>query len=838
MANRHPLTLLSSPPFPHNLPGKHASMRIKHTVLAIHLALSGLAMSSLPLPGLAQSNPTTGMEASHNFDIPAGSLSQVLNTFASTASVELSVDANLLKGKISRGLHGNFSVQNGFAELLRSHGLQAVRQNNGSYTLLRTSDTSSQQGEAVLPEVIVRGSGNEITGHIDGYVAKRSTIATKTDTSLLETPQSISVVTADRIEAIGATTLRDALAYTPGVNISPYGPDSRFESTWFFLRGFDTYNPGPNMDGLPLRNNYTWAVWQTENYGIERIDILRGPSSVLYGQTSPGGTVNVTSKRPTEEPLRELEVQLGSFNRKQIAGDFSGPIDEDGKLLYRLTAVVRDAEYPVKGIADDRVYIAPSLTIKPDADTSLTLLSHYLRGRAGVYSRPVMANGTLVANLDGSYIPSTYVGDPLFDHMEQDQWAIGYAFDHRFNDTWTVRQNLRYGEIRSRLAHVFAGQGYIEVNSANPADPANFRSISRSVFGSNEDARVFSVDNQLQGKFRQSNVEHTVLLGLDYQRASFDQSSYFGDANAPLNLYAPVYGQSISIPAPYFVGRTELEQTGLYGQLQSKIDERFVITLGGRYDRATTKTSDYLNASNSSQSDGKFTGRAGLVYLMPSGWAPYVSYSESFYPTTTINPATDKAFTPETAQQQEIGLRYQPVGTNDSYSIAAFNLRRQNYITSDPATTQPRQTGEITVRGLELEALFSPMKNLQLTASYAWTPKAEVTASSNPSELGHNTNGVSKQMGSLWAEYKITSRLKAGLGARYIGPNHGYNDSAPAKVPGYALFDALLGYEIDHWSFRLNIRNLTDKTYFASCSDTSCYYGDERRINLTASYRW
>ncbi len=772
--------------------------------------------------------------ALRQYNIPPGPLTEVLNLFAEQAGIFFSGDAKLTQGHNSPGLQGQYSEQDAMAKLLQGSGLHAEQDASGSYIL-----QSLPTGVTTLPTVKVEADRETAVSPIIGYVAKRSATGTKTDTPIIETPQSISVVTADRIAAIGTTTLRDALAYTPGVNVSPYGPDSRFESTWFFLRGFDTYNPGPYMDGLTLRNNYTWAVWQTDNYAAERVEILRGPASVLYGQGSPGGVVNIVSKRPTLEPLHEVQLQVGSYNRYQLAGDFSGAVNQNDQLLYRVTAVARDAEYPIEGEADDRLFIAPSLTWNPSADTSVTFLSHYLRGRAGVYSRVVMEQGSLVPLPDGSHSPRTFVGDPGFDRQDQDQWAVGYSAEHHVNEKWKLQQNLRYGQIRTRLDEVFSGTNYITVNPNDPDDPANFRSINRAVFGSNEKARVFSVDNQLEGNFSHGLFEDTLLLGLDYQNSSFDAVTYFGDAQAPLNLYAPEYNQQInSNVTPYFDGNTKIEQTGLYTQLQSKFAQRLVVILGGRYDWAKSHVRDAATATDLRQSDGKFTGRAGLVYLLPAGFAPYVSYSESFTPTATINPDNGEPFKPETARQNEIGLRYQPEGRSDSYSIAAFDLRRQNYITVDKISNKPKQTGEVTVKGVELEALFKPLRDLNVTASYSWTPKAEVTASSNPDELGVNINGVSKNMGSLWADYLVGGGVKIGLGTRYVGPNHGIGDTAITEVPSYALIDAMLGYASGNWDFKLNARNLTDRVYITSCGGGSCYLGDQRRVNVTAGYRW
>lgn len=338
-------------------------------------------------------------------------------------------------------------------------------------------------------------------------------------------PQSISVVTADRVSAIGATTLKDALGYTPGVATTTYGADSRYD--WIAIRGFDAYSPGFYLDGMPLRNNGNWGIWQTENYGAERIEILRGPSSVLYGQTGPGGLVNVVSKRPTDEPLHELQAQLGDHSRRQLAGDFSGPLDEDGKWLYRITAMGLDSEMPAHGISNDRLYIAPSLTWRPSADTSLTLLSQYGRKEGGTYTRVRPAVGSLVPTPIGTRIPTDlFVGEPDYDNFDQTQWMVGYLFEHRVNDAVTLRQNARYGKLRVDYAAV-QSLGYLPVNE-DPSDPANYQTLRRSVSGSKENISSFTIDNQAQTDLRFGNWQHRILLGVDYQRTTIDQVSFNG----------------------------------------------------------------------------------------------------------------------------------------------------------------------------------------------------------------------------------------------------------------------------------------------------------------------
>lgn len=692
--------------------------------------------------------------------------------------------------------------------------------------------------DSTLPAITVNADTEEsATGRVNGYLAKRSTAGSKTDTPIVETPQSISVITADRMDAIGATTVKDALGYTPGVSIAPFGADSRYD--WISIRGFDGYAPGFYLDGLPLRNNGTWGLWKTENYGSERIEVLRGPTSVLYGMASPGGVVNIASKLPTAEPLREIQLQYGNDARRQVAGDFSGALDAEGKVLYRITGLVRDAQLPGGSSRDDRTYIAPSITWKPSSDTTFTLLAQYQKNRAGTYSRIRPAVGSLTATRIGTYIPSELnAGDPNFDHFNQDQKMIGYQLEHRFNDTFTVRQKLRYGKLEVDYRALQA-PSFVAMDPANALSPTNYRYLTRGVFGSQESTSSVTMDNQLQADLRSGDWHHKVLVGLDYQRTRIDQYTYSSPFGAPLlDIYAPAYGGTIDIPSPYVNGVSRLAQTGVYLQDQIKWGDRWSLTLGGRYDTAQSTNYSRLDGSTQRISEHKFTKRAGLVYLAPNGLAPYLSYSESFAPIGALDPATKTPFKPESGRQYEAGIRYQPPGGKSLYSAAIFDLRRKNYITYD-ATFMPKQTGEISVRGLELEATTELMPRLNLTASYAYTPRAIVTASSRAEEIGKQAMSVPRNRLSVWADYRFSNGLKVGAGVRFNGSTRGDAEVvAPAKVPSYTLLDAMIGYDIDRWTLALNLRNLTNKTYVANCAYGYCYLGTQRTAVATATYRW
>lgn len=696
-------------------------------------------------------------------------------------------------------------------------------------TSLGAQDDNQAQGESddtVIDEIVVT----------DFRVVRMSTSA-KTDTPLIETPQSISVINADRIEAIGAVRLKEALSYTPGVNTSPWGDESNYD--WVYLRGFDAYSPGFYLDGMQLRNGGTWAVWQTENYGTERIEFLRGPSSALYGQNGPGGLINVVTKQPTERSLREVQTQVGSYDHRQIAGDLSGPIDQDGDWLYRLTGLWQDSELSTGELPNDRIYIAPALTWSVSENTTLKLLSHYLRIRSGSAWNSYPTVGTLLPNPNGRIAVSTFTGEPDFDRYNQDQWMAGYLLEHFLSDNWTFRQSARYGRFDADYK-TFFGDQYVTVNSNDPSDPANFRQINRTPFGSVEDANMATVDNQLQTNFEIGQSQHTVLVGLDYQRTQLDVVARYGGVAPPIDVYEPVHGAEIIQASPFLDATTTLSQVGFYVQDQFKLDEHWAFTLSGRYDHAKIDSDDHLASSTSDQTDNEFTGRVGVVYLADSGWAPYLSYSESFSPNTTINPDTGNPFAPETGHQYEAGLRYQPPGSKDTYTAAAFEVTRANYVIFDSVNFLPEQSGETVTRGLELEAVVQPIEGLNFTTAYSWTPTAEVVDSINPDEIGKQATPVPEHQLSLWGDYRFRGGLNLGLGLRYVGSTLGFNEAAPAEIPSYTLLDALVAYDLGPWRLAINVRNVLDDDYVASCngSGTTCYYGGPRRVIGTFSYRW
>jgi len=497
-----------------------------------------------------------------------------------------------------------------------------------------TKAQAAEKKEITLPAVKVKATRDNKSGN---YKAGSSTVGTKTDTPLIETPQSISVITSDQMEAQNVSTMAEALRYTPGVQSETFGFEPR--TTFIKIRGFDATETGLYRDGLKLSNPGFAVGYSLEPYGAERVEVPRGPASVLYGQASPGGLVNYVSKRPTFDPFREIKFEAGTYDRFQGELDVGGALDERKTLAYRVTGLVRDSETQVDFIKDNRIYVAPALTWKPSDDTTLTFLSHYQKDDTKPSQR-LPAEGTLRSNANGKIPTNRFTGEPNVDQYSREEFAVGYALEHRVNDAVTLRQNTRYynNEVDDRSIYTTALL-------------ADQRTISRALYESFGKVHGFNLDNQAQFKFSTAMLDHTLLSGLDFQHVGSNSLQTYGAA-PNLDIFNPVYGATVA-SAPVFKNEDVTQnQIGLYLQDQVKFGEHWRATLGGRYDRADSVTKNLLTNKSTTQDDNALTGRAGLVYVADNGLAPYFSYAQSFLPALGTD-AAGKALKPETGEQYE-----------------------------------------------------------------------------------------------------------------------------------------------------------------------------------------
>ncbi|MEA1833659.1 TonB-dependent siderophore receptor [Methylobacterium durans] len=697
---------------------------------------------------------------------------------------------------------------------------------------------AQQVGAAVTLETLsVAGAGagggppgESAYGPVQGFVATRSATATKTDTPLIETPESIAIVTADQIATQQALSLGETLNYVAGVS-GTVNTASDTRCGGFQIRGFDVTSNSVYRDGLRLPGTSQADFNCLDPYGAERIEILKGPASVLYGQNGPGGVINYVSKRPLFTSFGEVSLLGGSFDRVQGEFDFGGPVDPQGQWAYRLTGVVRQSGNQIDFVNDDRVFIAPAVTWRPDADTTLTVLANYQRDRAGWGLQFLPALGTVTDNL-GRFIPrNRFVGIPGLDRYDTDQASIGYLFEHRFSDDLIVRQNARFSYLRNDQILAY-GSGYTD---PVVGDLARTGGAGRSVL------HTFAIDNQAQVRFATGPFGHTMLFGLDYRSTGYtDSLSSFGVD--PINVFRPVYTGPTSPITRFQDLKVGQDQVGLYLQDQIRFD-RFTLVLGGRSDWADTTVADRFNATRTDKAVQAFTGKAGLIYNFDNGVAPYVSYSESFLPVLNVD-LNGRLFEPESGRQYEVGVKYQPPGFRGYFTAAAFDLTRQNVIRFDAvnATFAARQTGEINSRGVELESVVSLTDGLNVRAAYAYID-AEITKDPDGGNAGRVPVTVPRHRISVWGDYTLQTGdwrgFQFGGGIRFVGSTFG-DDANTFKVPSATVLDSVISYTRGNYRLSINATNLLDKHYVASCftADFGCFYAEGRRVIAKLTYRW
>ncbi|CAI1918650.1 ferrichrome porin FhuA [Serratia proteamaculans] len=665
-------------------------------------------------------------------------------------------------------------------------------------------------------------------GPVGTYVAKHSATGTKTDTPIEKNPQSVSVVTREEMDMRQPETVKGALAYSPGVYASR-GSSNTYDSV--AIRGFPAVNTNQYLDGLRLQgDNYSEA--SIDPYFLERAELLRGPVSVLYGKSSPGGLVAMVSKRPTTEPLHEIQFKMGTDNLFQTGFDFSDALDDNGVYSYRLTGLAKDSDAQQNMAKEKRYAIAPSFSWRPDDKTNFTLLANIQNDPYTGYYGWLPKQGTLIPLPDGSKLPTDFNEGEASNYTSRKQRMIGYSFEHAFNDTWAVRQNLRYMQLDTDVKSIY-GYGLSAPTT-----------INRLYVQSKEHLNSFSVDTQAQAKLKTGDIDHTLLFGVDYMRMRNDINSGFGTADG-LSMTNPQYGNDgYAITFPYnYLNRQE--QTGLYVQEQGEWNQ-WVLTLGGRYDWAKTSAYNRNAGTTDEQTDGQFTWRGGLNYLFENGITPYFSYSQSFEPNlgTTAGGST---FKPSIGKQYEAGVKYVPKDRPIVLTAALYQLTKNNNLTTDPNNILfSTQSGEIRSRGVELEAKAALNANVNLIASYTYTD-AKYTEDTN--FQGKPTPEIPKHLASLWADYTFhesaISGLTLGSGVRYVGSSSSFNgDNSTFKVPDYTLVDATIKYDLARFglpgsSVGVNINNLFDKTYVSSCyRDYACYWGAERQVVATATFRF
>ncbi|WP_313507826.1 TonB-dependent siderophore receptor [Kosakonia sacchari] len=654
--------------------------------------------------------------------------------------------------------------------------------------------------------------------------------ATKLETPDIETPQAVSIVTRQQYEEQGAISVRQAVSYTPGVYSNQIGASNRFD--YIVLRGFsDGSLDNVYLDGLKMMgdtNSHSSLV--IDPWFLDSVEVVRGPASVLYGRSSPGGIVALNSRKPSFDPGGEVKLFAGNNNQRGAAFDVTGPVDDNDRVAVRLTGMTRYADSQFDHLKEQRYAIAPSLTWRITDHTRLELMAYLHRDPEGGSHSGLPYEGTVVPHAGKKISNTFFEGEDDYDKYDRRENMVGYNVEHAFDSGWSVRQKLRYLHTTVDLNQVYAA-GWL-----------NDTELNRGYSGSDESLSAVTLDNQIDGSIDTGIINHRLLLGVDYQRRSNNVTASYGSFPA-IDAFHPVYGADPLSISVYSREKHKLEQTGIYAQDQMSLD-RWRLTLGGRHDQVKITNVNKITDTSDTLDKNHFSSRAALMYLFDSGFAPYVSYSTAFTP-TSFTDEYGKILQPMKGKQWEAGLKFQPEGSQTMYSASVYRINQENIATKVEPTDPYRSIGEIESEGVELEAVGQLTDNLRLQAAYTYNDIRYKKSSAQ--EQGNRAVYAPRNQASAWLSYDVKAGVLNGLtvgsGVRYVNGITSDRQNTHT-LPSYTLVDLAVGYDLSHvglkgLSAQVNVNNLTDKRYVAACNSLSyCYFGAERSIVGSLSYRF
>ncbi|MBE3639874.1 TonB-dependent siderophore receptor [Mangrovicoccus algicola] len=671
----------------------------------------------------------------------------------------------------------------------------------------------------VLDNIVLTGRGDPLDP-VDGYVAPSSQTATKSGTPLLQTPASISVLTGEQIEDQGGTNLGDVLGYTSGVTAQPFGTDPRFDAP--SIRGFGGEN-AQYLNGLRLLRELGSPSF--EIYSLERIEILKGPSSVLYGSGTPGGIINQVQKRAQGVDFGEVGIGFGDPKATEGFIDVNRTLGDNHAV--RVTGVVRETEEDVEDLTNERGYVG--LATRSDLGEGVTLqfLGSYQQ------DNPITPAGVpydLVGKADDEDLREFYAGDPDDDESDREVLNLGFELEQDFGNGWALNSGFRYQKFDWDYT------GFYVNNTVADGD-----TITRGGNHTVEDSETLNIDTRLTGEVSTGAALHRLLFGLDVRQYDIEESTDFLTADS-ISFSDPSYGGA-NLSAPWFSSTDDLTQRQIGAYVQDEIEiGALSISAALRHDWVEIEGESWTNFAGTTyidQSSESTTGRLGVSYLFATGIAPYLSYSTSFDPVVGTD-IDGRALDPTEAEQWEAGVKYQPAGYDALFTAAVFRIDQSNVSTSvtENGITGTRQLGKVRSEGVELEAVASLAEGWNLRGAYTWLD-TDIREGDNE---GHDLRNAPVHNASLWLNREFTGGAVDGLtlggGVRYIGERYG-DDANLYALEDVTVFDLQAAYELtENAHLSVNVTNLTDEAYVANCGSFGCYYGDGRTLQAKLTYKW
>lgn len=709
-----------------------------------------------------------------------------------------------IERKGSRSLRASVRYRN--AVLLGCTALVAL---TPTFSLAQEADNASST--TTLKPIVVEGTGTNLDTENDSksIVAERTTGGGKMATDILDTPASVSVITSKEIQERAAQDVEQVLQYTAGVTTDFYGSDDRFD--YFKIRGFDAYM---YRDGLVIGRPF--GGLREEPYAYERVEVLKGANSTGFGVSDPGGSVDFVTKRPKSERFGEVYATGGSFDHGETGFDFGDNITEDDTLSYRITGKFKRADEEYDYSQDDENFIMGGLTWRPSGDTSLSVIFDHLDrdGVPGSGGHPVGSD----------FSRDRFFGEPDFNYRDTNRNAVSVLFDHDFGDGLTFNANARYSKSSSNF-----GYAYI---SNTPTDGSTI--ADRAFFANDGSEQQLIFDAHVQYDTSFENVESRTLLGVEHNNYKSDSANYWGAAPG-IDWTNPVYtGAPASVPI-FANTRDDQKTKAIYFQEEVTFFDKLIATVGLRNDWLDLEETDKLASSTTAEDFSEFTKRFGLTYKITDEFSAYASYAESVAPPQV-------GTKPETGEQYEIGIKYQPADFPALFSASVYDLTKENITVTDPVTLQPSTVGKVRHRGVDLEAKAEVTDNISLIAAYSYID-SNIIENGTAGNEGNRLALVPKHFASAWVTYTLEGNgprgdMTFGLGGRYAGSYY-FSDANTSKSKSNVVFDVSFTYKIqENTTFQLNVSNVFDEKYVAYGGFGADFYNPGRAVVATLRQTW
>ncbi|MDQ8035037.1 TonB-dependent siderophore receptor [Bordetella genomosp. 1] len=803
---------------------------------ALSAALSGVLCGAALVgyvPAAQAQAAVAPQEAEHAFAIEAGPLDQALNQFGRAAGVNVSFDAGQVEGLRTAGLKGNWSASRGLAALLAGTGFEGARLASGGFAVRRLP----AGGTAMLEPVTVTGQEYRLVTEGTGSYTTASATIGKGEQRLREIPQSISVVTRQRLDEQNLASVYDALENTTGVTLqqSPQG------GKYIYSRGFE--NSVIQYDGVPLERGF---YGRANNYSggtamYDRVEVLRGAAGLLQGSGSPGGAVNLVRKRPLAEDHFMVETKAGSWDRYGVQLDGSGVLNEDGSLRGRALIDRQDVHSFVDRVnfKNTTFYGTLEYDFSPRTQLNLGYSHEDLRGRPSVSGLPRYSNGEEVGFKRSTSFAANW------NRQETTNDGFYADFTHAFNDDWRVKVTGAYVKEKQYLKYTTSSR------AVNPVTNMAQVNVAKTV----ADIDTSGLDANLLGKVQAFGRTHEIVLGTTYSHNRIDTTYSYLVNYANFNAFNFDPDLPEPVGAAMHAGTDEMRigsarELGFYGATRLQLADPLKLVLGGRFSRSSrywdtdTTTAGVKVSGQTVQENTHFTPYAGLVLDLTPQWTTYFSYTDIFQPQSNVN-AAGQNLKPVVGENYELGLKGELLDGRINTAFALFRIDQSNRaqvdFNSSPTCAADyycyTDGGKVRSQGFDAEISGELTRGWNLYAGYTFNTTKYLK--DQDSEGKAFAWYAPKHIFRLWTTYQLPGDLSAftvGGGVNVQSGQSRQIGELEAKASGRAVWNAYARYQINrNWAASLNVNNIFDKTYYSAVGNmvNGIHYGDPRNAMLT-----